>query len=568
MTKLPLQRRVRQAGFTLIEALIALLVMSFGMLALAGMQMSMTRSADVGKQRSEAVRLAQLKMEDLRSFDGLNSGSFTYSANVVSTPVGADETICPTCAAPLDSVTNTSFTRHWDVMRSDGVTPATATDAQKWINVTVTWTDRTGLTQEVRLNSVIARNDPIALKGFVAGQARAKVRYPKNRHVNIPYPAVALPGGLSGFKPPPGANNYVFDNRTGNVLGSCTDAAIAASISTGTAIRFSGTVTTGCTAGAGYLLSGYVRFKTTGSSPTASNIVNLNDATLPLAATVLSPQSGPLVIDYGTTGNGPASYVCYSQRQKVVSINNVQPSSVSSASRSGNVVTVTTSGNHGLSVGNHVAIEGAADYTFNGSFEILAVPTNTSFTYAQVAPNASTSGGTASLIQQLTVEESVSTPGYNSINSRFIAYTCVVTPGTDQAGTAWWGEVRLVTDGTWSFGTSSSTYKVCRFSGDYIADNAVSNHEHPRYYRRVTGTLDNQNFLVIKGNDDCPTDVNSDPVAGDLVNTATVTHQPSPELSFVCTNTACSGSNKVQIEPSTATVAAPMSCPLTTAGCT
>ena len=561
MQQLHFQQRTRQAGFTLIEALIALLVMSFGMLALAGMQMTMTRSSDVAKQRSEAVRLAQLKMEDLRSYDGLNSGTFTYGTNVVSST--ANETICPTCAAPLDASTNTTFTRSWTVTRSDGVTAATANDAQKWINVLVTWTDRTNQAQQVTLQSVIARNDPVALKGFVAGQARAKVRYPKNRHVNIPYPAVSLPGSLSSFKPPPGADNFVFDNDTGNVLGSCGDAAIASSISSGTTISFTGTPTSGCTAGAGYLLSGYVRFKTTGAAPTAGNIENLADATQSLST------SGPLVIDSTLTGNGPASVACYSQRQKVMGTSNLSPAPVASAVRSANVVTVITSSNHGFAVGQRVSIQAAGNFTFNGSFEISST-TPTTFTYAQNAANASSSGGRAQLIERITVEESAATPGYSSTISRFIAYTCVVRPGADQAGTAWWGEARLVTDGSWSLGITASTFKVCRFSGDYVADLAVSNHEHPRYYRRVTGTLDNQNYLVIRGNDDCPTDVNSDAVAGDLINTNTATHQPpaaTPALSFVCTSAACSGGNKVPIESAAPTDPAPMFCPLATAGC-
>lgn len=563
MQQIHFQQRTRQAGFTLIEALIALLVMSFGMLALAGMQMTMTRSSDVAKQRSEAVRLAQLKIEELRSFDGVTAGTFTYGTNVVGS-TAPHETICPTCAAPLDATTNTTFTRSWTVTRSDGVTAATATDAQKWINVLVTWTDRTNQAQQVRLQSVIARNDPIALKGFVAGQARAKVRYPKNRHVNIPYPAVSLRGGLSSFKPPPGADNFVFDNDTGKVLGSCSDAAIADSITNGTTISFTGTPTSGCTAGAGYLLSGYVRFKTTGAAPTAANIENLSDATRPLST------AGPVVIDSASTGNGPASYACYSQPQKVMGTANLSPANVVSAVRAANLVTVTTSSNHGFGVGQRVSIEQAGNFTFNGSFEILSA-TLTTFTYAQATANASSSGGIAKLIARITVADGVATPGYSSTISRFIAYTCVVRPGTDQAGTAWWGEARLVTDGSWSLGTSASTFKVCRFSGDYVADLAVSNHEHPRYYRRVTATLDNQNYLVIKGNDSCPTDVNSNAVAGDLINTNTVTHQPAaatPELSFVCTSAACSGGNKVVIESATVTDPAPMFCPLATAGCT
>jgi type IV pilus modification protein PilV len=634
MTPLAYRNRSRQSGFTLVEALIALLVVSFGMLALAGMQITMTRSADLAKQRSEAVRLAQLKMEQLRSFDGINSGTYTYGANVVSS--GASETICPTCTAPLNATTNATFSRSWTVTRADGVTAATSDDLQKWIRVDVSWTDRANQTQTVSLNSVIARNDPIAISGMVGGQARARTRSPKNRNINVPYPAVTLSGGkTSAFVPPPGNKAYVFDNNNANILKQCSATAFAIS----TLSRIGGTVTvtapghalpvgaqviiagtsdaslhgtftvssalagvsftytmgssagsaaTGgtatrvlvltegmdlstyggvtCTDVNAYLISGYVRFKTSGAAPTASNIENTDDQTLPLSA------STPLTIDSSATGNGPTAQECYAQREKVVSANNVQPSTLTSASRSGGVVTVTTSGNHGYAVGQYVAIEETGNFQFNGSFLVASVPSSTSFTYAQPGTDGSTSGGTATLIQQIKVPETASTPGYNSILSRFISYSCIVTAANDGTAVAWWGELKLVTDGTWSIGSTNSTYKVCRFSGDYYDDGVVSNSEHPRYYRRVKSTVDNQNFLVIKGSDDCPTDVSSNPVAGDYINTGTVQHQPAlsgdNSLSFECTNSSCSGGNKVTIEPTTATTAVQMVCPATVDGCT
>ena len=58
----------RQSGFTLLEALIALLTTAFGMLAIAGLHTELSRGSDVAKQRSEAVRLAQKKIEELRAF--------------------------------------------------------------------------------------------------------------------------------------------------------------------------------------------------------------------------------------------------------------------------------------------------------------------------------------------------------------------------------------------------------------------------------------------------------------------------------------------------------------------
>jgi len=80
------------------------------------------------------------------------------------------------------------------------------------------------------------------------------------------------------------------------------------------------------------------------------------------------------------------------------------------------------------------------------------------------------------------------------------------------------------------------------------------------------------NFLVIKGSDDCPTDLASNPVGGDFINTNTVQHQPPlsgyGSHSFKCTNSSCSGANKVKIEPDLANEAVQMVCPATVDGCT
>jgi type IV pilus modification protein PilV len=650
MKQLHRARRRAQAGFTLIEALVALLVMSFGMLALAGMQIAMTRGSDVAKQRSEAVRLAQLKMEELRSYDGLNpsaSTTYTYSANVVSNMAG--ETICPspTCVAPLDSATNTTFTRQWFVTDATGAASAPANAAQKWIRVLVTWTDRAGQLQSVTLNSVIARNDPIALKGLIGGQGRGKTRYPKNRQINIPYPAVTLSGGnTSAFIPPPGSVIYVFNNDTGNVTQSCTATAYSISsivrvgstatvtasghpfvngnrvtISGATPGGFNGDFTVSnvvagvsfdytvsnslatpatltsatvkrlvtlvegldlttlspsvtCTSANAFLLSGFVRFRISGSAATAANLTDENQFDTPL----LLSAANPVTIDSSATGNGPQSYTCFAQSQEVIQASNQSPVTITSTVRSSNVVTVTTSGNHGYAVGQRVSIAEVSNFKFNGSFTVESVPTSTTFTYAQEDIDTSATGGTAALIQRLTVPAGTSVPGYNNLITKFIAYTCVVTPDPSLTGddaNSWWGEAKLVTNGSWSFGTTNSDYKVCRFSGNYTNDATISNHEHPRYYRRVkpaidqSGTLDNQNYLVIKGNDNCPADVAADPVNGDFINTSTITHQTvasgadsNAELSFGCTNVTgsnlCAGGSKTPIEPATVTVPLPM----------
>ena len=68
---------------------------------------------------------------------------------------------------------------------------------------------------------------------------------------------------------------------------------------------------------------------------------------------------------------------------------------VPGASRSGNVVTITTTTPHGFIVGLQVTIAGVTDTSFNGTFVIASTPTSTTFTYAQTALDGSSGNGTA-----------------------------------------------------------------------------------------------------------------------------------------------------------------------------
>ena len=64
--------------------------------------------------------------------------------------------------------------------------------------------------------------------------------------------------------------------------------------------------------------------------------------------------------------------------------------------RSGNVVTVTTSGGFPDMNGATITIAGAADASFNGSYAVTTTGSN-QFTYAQTGPDGSTTGGTAGM---------------------------------------------------------------------------------------------------------------------------------------------------------------------------
>jgi len=248
-----------QRGFTLIEAMIALLVMAFGMLALAGMQSMLSRNADNAKQRTEAMRLAQEKMERLRSYTAIATNGGTAWDDLAS----GTESITPgnTYADGATIVGNTSFTRSWSLggSTSDGMRAAT---------VTVTWTDRASTTANasttLSLTSVISKTDPtfVGSLGFPL-PANTNLKRPKNRSLNIPVPAIELSGGQSAYQL---ADNFavIFSNDSGYVVQKC-DFQVQANSDLST-----------CTNYDAYIVAGYVsRSSTSIGWPTGMNTGNI-----------------------------------------------------------------------------------------------------------------------------------------------------------------------------------------------------------------------------------------------------------------------------------------------------
>jgi type II secretory pathway pseudopilin PulG len=625
--------RRRARGFSLIEALVSLLVVAFGMLAIAAFQFTLSRTADLAKQRTEATRIAQREIDRVRAFvqrgaDGVaTDGRLTYEEDLrVGTantcPTASSPTTIPCLPAVTGAMTNTTFRPQRIIGQPDGAVPATG-EPYRWVTVFVRWNDRTGVEQTVSLNSAISDNEPTSLGFLSGGTGTPGSLRPKNRNINVPYPAVNLascPTGVascSAFVPPPGNSAYVFNNVTGEVLQECTltsypitalsrgtgpNSGIATATATGhpfvsgTWVNVSGvtpaayngnvragnvvatasfqypvngnpgaaTVTsatvrraltegidllggglTGVNCGSSYstpayLLSGYVRFFT-GSNPNADDLINTNGATFDLLST------GPLSIST-SSGSAPSSYTCYAQRQKVVSAGtNVRAETIASYSRVANVVTITTARSHSFAPGMVVAVTGTSDYTLGGRFEVATTPSGTTLTYVEIGADVSAgAGGRVELIQELTLAETDPVPTYYGPGtvSTFVAYSCVVTPSNTGTPREWWGQANLVPETSNAGGRAPwdlTTYRVCRYSADYDA-NGLSNSDHPRYYRQVTGTLDNQNFVVIGAGNSCPTDTAptfTGSQAGNFNNTNTVGHQPTATFSTAePTNTA------------------------------
>lgn len=154
--------RNRNAGFSLIEVLIAVVVMSVGLLALASLQMSLIRSSSETKAQSVGLALGKQQLENLRSFTTMAE----YASNIVdSTP--ADVTESGVTYGFTVTVDHYAFDGTDFVKVADNATESTLSAAGyvlgrdfKDVTVVVDWTDAAGNAQTVTLDDLIDGLNP------------------------------------------------------------------------------------------------------------------------------------------------------------------------------------------------------------------------------------------------------------------------------------------------------------------------------------------------------------------------------------------------------------------------
>lgn len=120
----------RSKGFSLIEVMIALVILAVALLALAGLMITTTKNTSFGGHMTEAATFAQDKLEQLRAspWTGIIAGA--------DTQVGA---------------TGISYARSWTVA-------ANPNGDQRWVTITMNWTDPTKKTNHsISLRSVVSQ---------------------------------------------------------------------------------------------------------------------------------------------------------------------------------------------------------------------------------------------------------------------------------------------------------------------------------------------------------------------------------------------------------------------------
>jgi Tfp pilus assembly protein PilV len=245
--RLRLARRAALAGFSLLEAMIAMAIGGFGLMAVARLQLGLQAESDLAKQLGEASFIGQRRLEELRAFERipvadaaqLAAGSWGYG-NIASGSQTVDGA-------------NASYAVDWLISQP----PDTAD--YKTIGLTVQWTDRQGRAQQAAFSTVIAAVDPSAALRLGIAPSGTPVRKPKDRDLNVPVPARDLGDGTSAFTPPGAAatTQLVFSNTTGLLTKKCNGDPNTPSSWT-------------CSNVDAYLVTGYIGFGAGGSAPVAA----------------------------------------------------------------------------------------------------------------------------------------------------------------------------------------------------------------------------------------------------------------------------------------------------------
>ena len=117
----------KSKGFTLLEVLVALIILSFALLALAGLMVTTTKNNAVGNYVTEAATFAQDKLEELRAVKSEN----LIDGNNTDQRGGS---------------TGINYTRNWNVKTTGSI---------KTITISVDWNDRTA--HAIKLISVLSQ---------------------------------------------------------------------------------------------------------------------------------------------------------------------------------------------------------------------------------------------------------------------------------------------------------------------------------------------------------------------------------------------------------------------------
>ena len=130
-----------QAGFSLLEVLVAFVIFAIGVVALGRVQGLFLVNENIAEQKAIATNLAHAKIEQFRNYTSLTGSGNSY-ANIAS----GNETVVGR---------NTTFTLTW-------IVGASTNPPYKTVDVNVAWVAQDGVSRAIALSSIIGKMNPIS----------------------------------------------------------------------------------------------------------------------------------------------------------------------------------------------------------------------------------------------------------------------------------------------------------------------------------------------------------------------------------------------------------------------
>lgn len=233
----PRHRPARMTGWSLVEALLASLFLSAGMLLLLKGQASARAYSDFARERAAAAVLAEARIERLRSgmLDAapteihgaaVHDSAAHDSAAHGSAAHGSAPLLGPKSDAADAGLDAGETTWHEDLDSSRYAFRQRVLSgpggALKDIDLQLRWQDRFGDWQALRWPARLAPAQPAAALLAFSAQATGDVALTRARHAAIPESARLLEPGWLAFSPAGDpAQAWLMDARTGWVLGLC-----------------------------------------------------------------------------------------------------------------------------------------------------------------------------------------------------------------------------------------------------------------------------------------------------------------------------------------------------------
>jgi type IV pilus modification protein PilV len=134
---------IDKRGFTLIEVLVALSILAVGMIGISGLAGTAWRALHKSQATTQAINLAQDRIEALQSvdFDNLEVTDAAMTCTGPAGPVSRPQYTCTPTSAPINlgKLYTWSYTVTHIDLNNDGIA-IPAQDGLKRIDVTISWT--------------------------------------------------------------------------------------------------------------------------------------------------------------------------------------------------------------------------------------------------------------------------------------------------------------------------------------------------------------------------------------------------------------------------------------------